>query len=296
MTLGDGLFYRYVASHMDAGPGDLNPVVAARGPSLRYGRIGLPAAIWLVSVGHVRLMPYAQPALMVLCAGAISAAAATLLPAAGLRAGLLPFLAIGLTHALSGGFSEPFAAAFGLWGIVLAARGRAGWASTALAVSLLTRETAVVFLLGAALACAIRRDGRAAGAVALAALPAAVWYLVVAARFGHLPLTDPYLSEAGTSAVPFASLAHALLHFSLKVRVIALAHIGLCLAGLRLWRRTAIGSAAAASVVQLAWFPLLSWHFLGDAFRTLAFLELLVLLAFAVQVSGRESAPAGALR
>src|SRR5205809_6059297 len=69
MAYGDGLIYRYVASHLTTPPSQVDPVVSSRGSSIRYGRIGFPALIWLASAGHDSVMPWAQAALIVLSAG-----------------------------------------------------------------------------------------------------------------------------------------------------------------------------------------------------------------------------------
>src|SRR6266571_4920848 len=65
MTYGDGYLHRYVALHLNAKPAALDPLVVADGPALRYGRIGLPAAIWILSGGRASVMRYVQPGIMV---------------------------------------------------------------------------------------------------------------------------------------------------------------------------------------------------------------------------------------
>ena len=50
-AFGDGLLVRSVAARIGAAPQDVNSVVVSRGTSLRYGRIGMPAAAWLLAGG-----------------------------------------------------------------------------------------------------------------------------------------------------------------------------------------------------------------------------------------------------
>jgi hypothetical protein len=283
MTYGDGLFYQYVASHMDAQSADLNPKVAARGPAFRYGRIGLPAAIWLLSAGKPGAMPYVQPVIMILAGAAIAAMATELVPAMGLGAAVLPFLALGLSLSLSGGYAEPVAAAFAMAACLLALRRRWALAAVALSLTMLTRETAVVFLLGLALWTLSGRERRGFLILSLSVIPVVAWHLAVAARFGHLPLADPYLKtkEVGLSAIPFSSFAKAFVDFPAGVVATAALHLILAAVAVACVRRSALGATAAATAAQIVFLPLLTWHYLGDAFRTFTFLELMTILAVA---------------
>src|SRR5688572_12593096 len=79
MTISDGLIERRVAANLDAAPSEVLPQVVERGTALRYGRIGLPLALWLFSAGQNDAMPYVQPILMVAAAAAACGAAAMLL-------------------------------------------------------------------------------------------------------------------------------------------------------------------------------------------------------------------------
>ncbi len=223
MTYGDGLFYRYVAQHLDASPAELDPLVAARGPAMRYGRIVLPAATWVLSAGQPSAMRYVQPSIMVISGAAIAAMASEFLPGFGLGAAMLPFFALGLSLSLSGGYAEPVAAAFGM-GACLCVRGRRwGPAAVLLALAMLTRESAFVFLL----------------------------------------------------------IGKALFDFPVGVVFVAGLHLILAARAIAWWRRSLLGAVAAGTAFQIVFFPLLTWHYLGDAFRTFTFLELMTILALA---------------
>jgi len=281
MTYGDGLFYRYVALHMTATPATLDEIIATRGPAMRYGRITLPAAMWLFSGGRPEAMRYVQPAIMVVAGAAIAAMATDLLPGLGIGAALLPFFALGLSLSLSGGYAEPVAAAFGMAAVLAARRRRWVVAALCLALAMLTRESAFVFLLGLGLWGLRKREWRGFQLLALSVIPVVAWHLVVAARFGHLPLWDPYTKVIGLRALPFTSIGKALFDFPAGVVVIAALHLGLATLAIACWRRSALGGVAAGAAFQIVFFPLLTWHYLGDAFRTFTFLELMTILALA---------------
>src|SRR5439155_26975423 len=83
MAYGDGLIYRYVATHLSTPPDKIDPVVVVRGTSLRYGRIGLPGMIWLAAAGQPRAMAYPQAIIIILSAGFAGAATASLFPNSG---------------------------------------------------------------------------------------------------------------------------------------------------------------------------------------------------------------------
>jgi hypothetical protein len=124
MTFGDGVLHRYVAENLSASSEEVTVDLEGHGTALRYGRIVLPLLIWIGSAGQSDAMPYVQPLIMVLCAAAIAAAARLLLPESGWAGALAPFIALGLTTSLAGGFAEPPAVAFAMWAVVLARRER----------------------------------------------------------------------------------------------------------------------------------------------------------------------------
>ena len=301
MTSGDGLFYRYVATHLDSGTNDLDPIVAARGPSLRYGRIALPAMIWVLSAGRPGAMPYTQPLIMVAAAAAIAAAARKLFPDRSPLVAVVPFVAVGLTLAIAGGYTEAVAVAFAAWALIAANEERWVASSVLVALAMLARENAAVVLLGLGAWCVYRKQWRPLIVLACSIIPVAIWHAIVAARFGHLPLADPYLwSGAQTARIPFVSLVRGFYDFSAGATLAAAVHLVAGIAAVRLLvkQRTVLTFLAAAAALQLAAVPLLNWQYAGDTFRLFSFLEVFTLLAVTsvtgTSVSPSPARPAGA--
>jgi hypothetical protein len=297
MTLSDGLIARYVAAHLDTPPAKISPVVTSRGTSLRYGRVGLPIVIWIASAGIPRAMPYAQPVIMALCAGAVVAAVRALFPRAPPVVLLMPFVAIGFMLAVVGGFAEALAAACGLWAVVFAERGRWWPAAGLLAVAMLARENAGAVLLGLAVAYRMWRRPRELTILCTSLVPVAGWYLFCKARFGHIPILDPYLRvTTSTIETPFVAVWHTLTKTSGDSLITAAILLGLAVAALALWRRAPLGTIAAASALQIFSAGPFSWKFIGEATRTSMFLQLFLVLTLATYVwrselPARGSAP-----
>jgi hypothetical protein len=271
---GDGLIYRYVASHLNEPRATVDPVVSSRGSSLRYGRIGLPGAIWLLSAGRSEAMPWAQAALMVFSAAAASAAMALLVRPAGPLGALLPFLAPGFPEALSGGFADAFAVALCLWAVVLAVRDRWGAASIVLAIAILTRENAGVVLLGLAAWGVLKRSPRVV-LLGLSVIPTIVWYLIIAGRYGHIPLFDPYLRvTTQTIGPPVVALYRSIVHpASTAAEFVLLAHLLAAAVGIIAGRRTIFGVLVAAASLQLLVSGPFAWQLIGEATRTAVILQ-----------------------
>jgi len=296
MTSGDGYFYRYVAQHLDASKGQVAPIVAARGPALRYGRIALPALIWLLSGGRSGLMRYVQPVIMVLAAGAIAASARTLLKARGLWL-LLPFVSLGLTLSIAGGYAEAISVAFLLAAAVEATNER--WLVMAMlcALAMLSRENSALVVLGFVGWVGSRKGWRIAFVTATSFVPVTLWHLVVWNRFGHLPLLDPYVAHgAQVSKVPFLSLWRGLTRYGLEAFAIAAVHIVLWIVAFGVRRGRMLGWLAVAAGLQLAAIPLLNWHYAGDNLRLLSMMEVFTVLAIAAWTLSRRRALAGEAR
>jgi hypothetical protein len=277
---GDGLIYRYVASHLTTPPDQTDPVVSSRGTSIRYGRIGFPALIWLASGGQNRAMPYAQAALIVLTAGVAGAGTAFLFPRAGPIGALLPYLAPGFSLSVVGGYGEVLAFALALWAVILAERSRYWPAAGLLAGAMLTRENAGAVLIGLVVWQLIHRRAKPAAILLTGLVPLAAWYAFVDARFGHLPLLDPYLrTTTDTIATPFVAVWHSLTQGPGASIATAAIHLGLALIAFWLWRKDILAIVAAAAGLQVLSSGAFAWRFIGDAMRAFTFLELFLLLA-----------------
>ena len=291
---GDGLIYRYVASHLDEPRADVDPVVSSRGTSLRYGRLGLPGAIWLLSAGRASAMPWAQAGLMVLSAAIACAAMSRLIPLGPLAA-MLPFLAPGFPEALSGGFADAFAAALCILAALLTVRRRWMWATIVMAIAILSRENAAIVLLAPAAWGIVKRDRRA-GLLALSLVPTMIWYGIIASRYGHIPVLDPYLrTTTQTVGPPFVALYRSLAHpASVGAEIVLCVHIVAAVIGIVCGRRSILGLLVAATSLQLLISGPFAWQLLGEATRTAVLLQVFVVGAIAAWVA-RGSLPSDLL-
>lgn len=280
MTEGDGLIYQYVAANLAQDPEAMHPVVVERGTSLRYGRIGFPALIWLFSAGQRAAMPYVQPLLIVLAAGAAGAASATLLSRAGPLGALLPFLAPGFSVSVQGGFADAVAVPFALWAVVFARRER--WLPTGvmLGAAMLTRENAGAVLVGIGVWLLLRRRFAVVGALSLSVIPLLAWYMFVDQRYGHIPILDPYLrSTTDTIAAPGLAIWRSLTDSTASGTLTAAIHLGLALVAFALWRRSIVGAIAAACGLQVLAAGRFSFAYEGEAFRQFTLLQLFLIIA-----------------
>jgi hypothetical protein len=282
MAYGDGLIYRAVAARINAPPDLVNPVVASRGTSLRYGRIGFPALIWAAAGGHPPAMPYSQPVLTIVIAGAASAGAVAFFPAAGGLSAFLPFLAPGFPLAIAGGYAEILAIALSVWAVWFMVAQRPWVASMLLGVAVLTKENAVFVLAGLALWAMFRRRLRSAFILALSLIPVIGWYAYIAIRYGHIPPLDPYLRVTTTTVgPPVVSLARSLHHAaSTESFVMTVLHLGLLVVALLIARHSLLGLIAAVASLQVLIVGPFGWKFIGDAARISSTFELFTILGF----------------
>ncbi len=283
MTYGDGLIYRYVASHLDTPAPQIDPVVSARGTSLRYGRIGLPSVLLVGSAGRPALMRYVQPVVMILCGAGAGALATMLFPGLGLLAAGLPFLAPGFSLAVSGGFAEALAVPVCLGAVLAALHQRWGLASAAMAFALLTRENTMAVLGALVIVALLARAWRGAAILCVAIVPLAAWSIFVQARYGHIPMFDPYLRDiTDTVGPPFVALAKSLLSpASAGALVIVVVHLVIALGSVALLirRRSTLTIVAVTCASQVIISAPFAWELLGEAARTAVFLQLFALLA-----------------
>ncbi|MFY9585881.1 MAG: hypothetical protein WAT66_00340 [Actinomycetota bacterium] len=288
---GDGLIYRFVAAHIGAGEADVarfdpDRVVIDRGTSLRYGRIGMPALVWLVSGGKASVMPTTQPIVMIVAAGFACAGVAALFPRGGPLSALLPFLAPGFPLAIAGGYAECVAVAFGVWAVWLALRDRWWPSALLLGAAILTKENAAVIMVGLGIWLLVRKRWQPAFILAAGAVPVVAYWLFIANRFGHIPPLDPYLRVATTTiGTPVVALIQSFTDaYSTESIVVALIHIAagaVVIALLRSSIYALIGSVAALQLLAVGPF---GWRFIGDATRISTIFEVFVILAIATRM------------
>lgn len=290
LAFGDGLIYRYVASHLATPPDDVDRIVAERGASIRYGRIGLPSATWLLSGGRATAMPIAQTAVLVLAAGAAAAAASALFRRAGPLAALLPFAAPGFALSVVGGYAEPLAVAFALGAIAIAVRQNLGVSAGLLALAMLTKENAAVVLAGLGVWMAGRGRWRSVLVLATSVVPVAAWYGFVALRHGHIPVLDPYLARA--SELPGVGLIRSLTEAASTRSAITVAlHLALVLVAFVLGRRSLYGLIGAIAGIQVLFAAPFAWRWIGDATRISVFIQLFTVAAIFVWWRPRYAEP-----
>lgn len=288
MTFGDGRLHRAVATHLAADETTVPSLVAHSGPAIRYGRVGLPATLWAFSGGNERAMRYVQPILMVLCAAAIAAAAQKLFPRGPLNVALAPFIAIGLTVSLAGGFAEPLAIAFGLWAIVAWSRERPIAAATLLAAAMLTRENTVTILIGLLAWELYRRRPRALAVLGTSIVPVAIWHIVVATRFGGFPLLDPWLRETGTIQAPFIGIWNTFQGGDFEAIAVVAGHLVVVAISVGFWRRGPLALLAAFGALSLITAGQNTWQYIGDATRVASVFEVMFVLAMVEMVLRRR--------
>jgi hypothetical protein len=179
---------------------------AYRPPRLLY-----PVLAWGLSGGHAEWAAATLVLVNVLAYGVIALLGAMIAQRGGhlTAGGLLVAATPGLVWALSRDLSDAVTLAALLAGVVALQRGRPGWATVAWTAAVLSRETAVVLILGYALwrlAGLVRRRVR----FSVADLPWLVPPVVAAGlqrlmweRTGKLPIT---VADDGNVTFPFGSL------------------------------------------------------------------------------------------
>jgi hypothetical protein len=203
----DGQFYFFIAAdpehardYMHVGTDDQS--------AIRYARIVYPGLSFLLSGGSLAAVPVVMLVLNLLAIGGGTWAIARWLRDRGRSPwfaavyGLWP----GMVFAVVRDLSEPLAYCFAAFAVLAFDRRRTWLAAGLLALSLLTRETTVGFVLALALAVALRRGGwrRAVGFLGAALAPMVVWRIVLTAWF-HLTTIEN--THSGWKAIlPFYGL------------------------------------------------------------------------------------------
>jgi hypothetical protein len=259
------------------------------GTAIRYARILLPFTLWLGAAGRPEVMPYIQPLIMVASAAAIAAAMQALMPRAGRVTALAAFMAIGVTVSLAGGFAEPLAVAFSLWAVFLLTRQRWIGSATLFGLAMLTRENAGLLLAGAVIWLLLARRRRESVVIGSSLVPVAGWHLLLRARFGFLPLADPFLrSQTDTVDVPIVALWRTVTTGSGPSITVMLVHVALAVLAIALWRRSLLWTMAAAAGIQLLFAGPYAWRYIGDAVRLGVFLQVFVVLALVARATPPE--------
>ena len=146
-------------------------------------------------------------------------------------------------------------------------------------MAMLTRENAGAVLLGLIVWQLMHKAPKAAGILLTSLIPLIGWYAFCDARFGHIPLFDPYLhTTTDTIATPIVGIWHALTQGPAGSIATAAIHLAFALIALWFWRKDIFAIVAAAAGLQVLSSGVFAWHFIGDAMRAFTFLELFLLL------------------
>lgn len=274
----------------------------AYGDAYRYGRILYPLAAWLVGAGQDDAVEVALAALGVLSFGAVVGLSAELLRRRG-RApdgALLVLLAPGLWLGAIATFSEPFVLAVLLLALLLELEGRRVLAGAAWAATLLAREAMIVALVPVLVRDARHRGIRPTllrGAAIVA--PLLGWWVWVRARIGDWPFLDDAHSRRDALAPPLTGFigidntefpnASSSTAVAVTVAVgLATVVVAVVLARRSDWPLVPVTALALAAVV-LVYGPNV-WRFVGEAMRTMAYPQVLMLLVAADLRGGRARA------
>jgi len=119
------------------------------------------------------------------------------------------------------------------------------------------------------------------------AVPVVAWHLVVADRFGFLPLRAPRLVDTGALGLPVVNLVRSLIEVDAAGILLIAIRVALGILAIRVWRSSDVCAAAAVSVLPILAVGPFTWRYLGDPAGLTAFLEVLVILAVVTQHWGR---------
>jgi hypothetical protein len=200
----DGQFYFFIAADPAHGR-DYMHVGSQDQSAIRYARIVYPGLAFLLSAGQLGALPAVMLALNLLAIGGGTWAVARWLR----RRGRSPWFAAlyglwpGMVFAVFRDLSEPLAYLFSALALLAFDRRRTVLTAALLALSLLTRETTIGFVVALGVALALRDRGwrRPLAFLAGAVAPAVVWRVVLTAWFGETTIES---SEAGWKTVlPF---------------------------------------------------------------------------------------------
>ena len=272
---------------------------------LRRARIAYPALAWALSGGQAGVVPWALIALNVAGVVVLAFLGAVAARDSGRHAlwGLLVAAFPAFVFTVARDLSEVLAASALLAGLLLYRRQRPLAAAAALALAVLTRESALVAVAALFLAWLVgERRRRDAVAWALPAVAFALWEGVVYADVGSLPVRG----DSGNLTAPLAGLLPELAGWLgdpaskavvLRLAALALLVWVLVLAGASLRRSSARPQEKLAWALFLALAVCLSREIYVDPadFRVLGELWVLTMLVLLADARRRLAAPAVAI-
>jgi hypothetical protein len=186
----DGQFYYRIACD----PFSRQPVAAGVHfdyPVYRLQRIGYPFLVWLLSLGNRAAVPWMMIAVNLLSLAGIGAAA--VIATRDLRVPAWSCLALalypGFLLSASRDLVEPLEVLLMIIALVLLQRQRLVLAACVLALAALTKETSLLFALGALLAAVATTPRRRLNFVLLVPFAAHFGWKVLLFRLWHLPMT-----------------------------------------------------------------------------------------------------------
>jgi hypothetical protein len=157
--------------------------------AFRYQRIGYPAVVWAMSLGERRWQPLVMILVNLIATAAIAYFSLLLLWRYAGKPSMWWALACAASPALLASvqldLAEPLMTALCLAGLLLCSRERRPWAAVAFAAALLTREVAILFLLPAIGAEALKRNIKGTAVLLAAIVPYLAWEARLASLFGQ---------------------------------------------------------------------------------------------------------------
>jgi hypothetical protein len=203
-TIGyDGQFAYQIAVH----PFDAAPYLDI--PAYRYQRILYPVAAHIVGMGQPSLIPWALIALNVLALTVGTQALGSLLSRQGLSRwyAVTAGIFVGQLVSLRLDLNEPLGLALSLLGIHAFERGRHQLGALCFCLSVLSKETGLVFVGGYLVYLLVNRRWRTCiETTAISLGPFALWQTVLWITFGQIGMRSGGLGATSFSLIPFGAL------------------------------------------------------------------------------------------
>lgn len=200
----DGQFAYWIA---------LDPRPAAAGPHLdvpayRYQRVLYPLLAWVLAVGQPAWAPWTLVGINLVAQVLTVWQVERWLTAHGRSrwAALVVGLWAGLVMAVRLDLTEPLCFALVMAGLHAHRQGRMGWAAVWLALAILSKETALLFLIALLASAALNRRWRNLGELCLAAAPFAVLQVLLVRWFGEVGLATGGFMATALEWIPYNGL------------------------------------------------------------------------------------------